>query len=155
MFGCESESEETVSQLLLTPKSLLLFEFRVLCAFLSLQILNCWTTSESNKSKKKHNLFSSCLIQITNYELSITNGILYFISMFHALFENFTGIKFLFFHFKGCSEFSIKNLPNFLYMCLFSQLHRLFFRHFANRAVIYHIFEWKSTRKAFIVIWPI
>ena len=35
-------------------------------------------------------------------------------------------------------------------MALFSQLHRPFFRHFAERAVIYHFFfEWKSARKAF------
>jgi hypothetical protein len=33
-------------------------------------------------------------------------------------------------------------------MALFSQLLRPFFRHFANRAFITHIFAWKSTRKA-------
>ena len=35
---------------------------------------------------------------------------------------------------------------------LISQLHRPYFPHFANRAAISFIFEWRSTRKAFIEI---
>jgi len=70
----------------------------------------------------------------------------------HAPFENFTVIKILFFDFKGFSEFSIKILPNFIYMALFSQLHRTFLLYFANRTIILNIFQKKGNRKAFIVI---
>ena len=77
------------------------------------------------------------------------------ISSVLAPFENFAEIIFLFFDFKGFSEFSIKILPNFLYMSLFSQLHRAFFLCFANRLIISDSLKNKRTRKAFIMIRPI
>ena len=42
------------------------------------------------------------------------------ISSVLAPFENFVGTIFFFSGFNGYYEFSIKILPNFLYMCLFS-----------------------------------
>ena len=77
---------------------------------------------------------------------------LYLISLLPALFENFTGMKFLFFDFDGYHGFLIKILLDFFQMRLFSQLHRTFFLYFANRAIILTIFEKKGNRKAFIVI---
>ena len=95
----------------------------------------------------------SAMQLLVNKLVFLDSAVLMFIMSFlHAPFENFTGIKFLFFYFKGFSEFSIKKLLNFSYMTLISQLHRAFFPHFTNRAVISLIFEWQSTWKAFIVI---
>ena len=48
---------EAVSQLLLTPKILLLFGFKALFAFLFLPILSCWTASYSKKKIAKNSKF--------------------------------------------------------------------------------------------------
>jgi len=105
-------------------------------------VFGCESEPEGNKSKKTTIPF---LLASFNYELNVVFD-------FHAPFENIIGIKFFFFDFDVYHGFLTKILPNFLYMSLFSQIHRPFFRHFANRAVASHTFEWKSTRKAFIVI---
>ena len=80
---------------------------------------------------------------------------LYLISMLHALFENFTGMKFLFFDFDGYHGFLIKILLDFFQMRLFSQLHHAFFLCFANRLIISDSLKNKRNRKAFIMIRPI
>jgi hypothetical protein len=67
---------------------------------------------------KKHfgNIASSLedfLLASFNYELNRVFDL-------HAPFGNFTGIKFLFFDFDSYHGFSLKILPNFFYMALFS-----------------------------------
>ena len=90
-----------------------------------------------------------------NYEISITNYELNVAFDLHAPFEKFTGIKIFFFDFDGYHEFLTKILLDYYYTDLFSHVYRYFFFEFMNRAIISNIFEKKSNRKAFIVIWLI
>jgi hypothetical protein len=87
-------------------------------------------------------------LRIINYELNVAFDL-------HALFENFTWMKFMFFDFDGYHGFLTKILLNFYYTGFFSQLHRAFFLCFANRPVILDSLKNKRNIKVFIMIRPI
>jgi len=83
--------------------------------FLALFFAPFWNFVVINKNRVSKKLSLLSLIRsetflekkIFFFDFDGCHKFLNLISMLHAPFENFTRIKFLFFHFKGFSEFSI------------------------------------------------